>query len=133
MKLCTLILFFGTLSAAAPLIYHPENRAAYAAEAYFYSLIIKAKADRVDLQQAAWANIESRFNANAAAEKYLVFAEKNASTIDLSRFETVLGASGCDGSRPQESLTAAVPEPAWMHLLTGAVAVGLILLGRRRS
>ncbi len=113
--------------------YHPLDRDEYAEEAYLFSLITKAGADRIDLQHAAWAITDSGYRANAAAEVFVRAAETNAWRVDLGRFEVISEAPGYKGAREQEFLGAAAPEPFWSDLLAGLIGVGLSLLGKKRG
>ncbi|HEX4167289.1 MAG TPA: hypothetical protein VHZ55_17630 [Bryobacteraceae bacterium] len=119
----------GNLSAT----YHPNARIEYAEEAYLFTLIIKPGADRLDLQHAAWAITDLSYQPNAAAEKFVLQAEQNASTVNLAGFEIISEMPGFKGPREQEFLAAAAPEPFLTNFVAGLIAVGLILLGRKRG
>jgi hypothetical protein len=114
--------------------YHPAELVQYREEAYLFSLITERNADRVDIQHAAWAILDTAYKANKAAEKWVVEAEQNYQTINPGAFEIISEAPGEKGPREQEFIGAvAVPEPALLSLLAGLMMISLSLIGRRRN
>ncbi len=92
-----------------------------------------AGADRIGLQHAAWALLDPDFAADGTAQKWIVEASEEYGTVDLAGFAIVSEVAGCKGARRQEFLTAALPEPFFINFFGGLIAIGLVLLGRRRG
>jgi hypothetical protein len=107
--------------------YHPTFGVQYKEEAYLFSLITQAGADRIDIQHAAWA-ITGGFTANSAAQHYIDLAVANYSTFNLAGYEIVSGINSAN--HQQEFLIhnndPVAPEPASLGLfglgLVGAFA-----------
>ena len=119
----------GSLSAT----YHPGDRLKYEEEAYLFTLITKPGADRIGLQHAAWALLDPGFATDRTAQKWIIEASKEYGTVDLAGFSIVSEVAGYKGARRQEFLTAASPEPFFINFFGGLIAIGLVLLGRRRG
>ena len=111
--------------------YHPLWGTKYKEEAYLLSLILQPNADRIDIQDAAWAITDSHFIASTAAKVYIDMAEKNYFTMtNLSDFEIISGTNQGYG-RAQEFMIdprANAPEPASVFLIGG----GLLMAGLAR-
>ena len=90
-------------------------------------------ADRIGLQHAAWALLDPDFAADGTAQKWIIEASKEFGTVDLAGFAIVSEVAGYKGARKQEFLTAASPEPFFINFFGGLIAIGLVLLGRRRG
>ncbi|MDQ2712114.1 MAG: hypothetical protein M3Y24_07775 [Acidobacteriota bacterium] len=113
--------------------YHPDELVEYREEAYLYTMIIEPRADRVDIQHAAWAITDASYVVDAAAARWIAAAKDAYGTVGSTKFEIVSEVPGHAGPRRQEFLTEAVaPEPYLINLLGGLLATGLAILGRRR-
>ncbi len=109
----------------------------YKAEAYLFSLITKPGADRSDIQEAAWAIMDTNtlnnvFNTNdTGVENYVYAAANNYSSFDASGYRIISQAGvQCE----QEFMVASAPEPASFALFGGALLLaGAARFGRRRK
>ncbi len=113
----------------------------YGAEAYLFNQIMQPKADRTDIQEAAWAIMDSNTlnhvvsSNNTAVECFLQQAFDNDSSFNTSGYEIVSQVNpGCDA--PQEFMmhSAATPEPASFALFgLGFVAAGATRFLRKKK
>ncbi len=101
--------------------YRPTEAMQYEQEAYLYSLITQAGADRVDIQHAAWSVTDPGYAINSAAQAYVTLAQNNYAAMNFSDYELV---SSANGPHEQEFLVC-TPEPGSLTLL----GVGLLLSG----
>ena len=123
----------SNLSGSLAATYQPGELVKYEEEAYLFTLITRPGADRIGLQHAAWALLDLNFAADPTAKKWVIEASKEYRTIDLAGFAIVSEVAGYKGARMQEFLTAAVPEPSLINFFGGLIAIGLVLLGKRRG
>ena len=110
--------------------YHPAWLRQYEEEAYLYSAISKPGADRIGIQQAAWAITDPGYQVDAAAKVWMERAAQSAYSIDLAEYRIISEAGDEAGPRKQEFITA-VPEPSLIDLLGGMQVIGIGLLFRR--
>jgi hypothetical protein len=115
--------------------YVPADQVQYKEEAYLLTAISLPGADRIDLQHAAWAIMDSHFVADKAASQWILQAEQNYSKLDLSRYEIISDVQRASPSRNQEFVAAVTPEPPFLQLAAGLLALAFASLGakNRRS
>ncbi len=108
----------------------------YQAEAYLFSLITQPGADRGDIQEAAWAIMDSNtftnfYNKNTAVTNYLLDAYNNAPSFDANGYSII---SDVNLDCKQEFIVANAPEPASFALFGGGLlAAGAARFFRRRK
>lgn len=121
--------------------YHPSEGQEYEEDAYLYTLITQPKADRIDLQHAAWDIInDSITSTSQLASLNLPTNELNyvkqalndykTSGLNFSLFDIVSSASDC--YRDQEFIIGPncdAPEPTTYAL----IGVGLLMAGASRA
>ena len=112
----------------------------YTAEAYLFSLITKPGADRIDIQEAAWAIMDPAAMANVfirnntGVEAYLTDAQNHYSTFDASGYSIISQTGRYSNASKQEFMVASAPEPATFVLLgSGLFAAGAARFLRRRK
>lgn len=124
--------YSSSLASSLADTYQPEKFLAYEEEAYLYTLIIQPGADRIDLQHAAWSITDADYERDSAAERWVLQAQQDYRTIDLTKFVIISEAPGQKGSRSQEFITMSpTAEPSCINLMAGLMAIGLALLGRK--
>ena len=112
------------------------NAQIYKAEAYLFSQIIKPDADRVSLQDAAWAIMDPDSykyvysSKETTVENDIHTALKNAPTFDASAFGIITEAGG--DSQQEFIYSTATPEPASVALLAGGLLMGALTYWKRR-
>jgi hypothetical protein len=124
--------------------YHPTEGIEYKEAAYLLSVITQPKADRVDIQHAAWDIIDNsitnssqiatlelagKLNANDGALPYIYDALAGYHLFNFSEYEIVSSKTDC---YPQEFIIDAncdAPEPASFALL----GAGLLMAGASRA
>jgi hypothetical protein len=111
----------------------------YTAEAYLFSLLTKPDADRVNIQEAAWAIMDASTmtsivkSKNLAVESYVQMAFNNLS-FDAQYFRIISQTGLYSGNSKQEFMVVSTPEPASIALFgSGIFAVGLAGFIRRRK
>jgi hypothetical protein len=109
----------------------------YDVETYLFSEIIQPKADRVDLQDAAWTFMDevtghSKHSYSSAVNNDIQNALANYASFNTSDFEIVSEVS--PGNHPEQEFIVATPEPASFGLLGAAlVALGFVGIRSRRA
>lgn len=119
---------------------HYTSKQVYTAEAYLFSLITKPGADRSDIQEAAWAIMDSGTLANVinsnntGVENYLEAAANNFASFDASGYSIISQTGPVDDCSKQEFMVASTPEPGTIGLFGGSVFLaGLSRVFRRRK
>lgn len=113
--------------------YHPADAVTYAEEAYLYTRILQPGADRIAIQQAAWALTDSDIVPGADAMRWMLRARQDFNEIDLKHFVIVSEVPGRSCSRAQEFVAEIpIPEPALIGLAAGLVLTALAPLFRRQ-
>ncbi len=115
------------------LTYNPSKGQEYEEDAWIYSQITKAGADRIDLQHAAWdimdlgittlGQLNTDVSVHDGAYTYISQALAGYSTMNFSNFEILSDCNTGDG-REQEFIIC-TPEPESFMLL----GMGLLLAG----
>jgi hypothetical protein len=101
----------------------------YHAEAYLFSLIVKPGADRSDIQEAAWAIMDTNTlnqvvqNNDTAVENYLYAAAENYKTFDASGYSIISQVGPYSNCSKQEFMVASTPEPGTFALLGAAFLI----------
>lgn len=118
---------------------HYSSSQVYTAEAYLFSLITQNRANRADIQEAAWALMDANtyqtvfHSTNNSVENYIHYALDNSSSFDASAF-SIISKTGTHSE--QEFMVAGVssaPEPGTIALLgSGFLAVGAFRLRRKK-
>jgi len=111
----------------------------YRAEAYLFSLITQAGADRANIQEAAWALTDSSTLArvvsshNTAVQTFIQAATQHSSTFNASLYSIVTQTGNLNNHSKQEFMIASAPEPASCALLGGSLfALGMLRIRRRK-
>ena len=116
--------------------FHPGFGVQYDEEAYLLTQLLKPGADRIDIQDAAWAITDSAYTPSAAAKTYINLAVANYSSVNLAGFDLISDVNLGTG-RSQEFLiapgppTTATPEPASVFLLGGGLVVAGLVKRRK--
>jgi hypothetical protein len=108
--------------------YHPAALIQYEEEAYLLSAILKPRADRRSIQEAAWAVFDPAYRVSGQARLWLIAAQRNYATVNLADFEVISGVNTTPGCRPQEFMTE-LPEPQGELLVAGLLL--MLAAGRR--
>ncbi|MBV9760248.1 MAG: PEP-CTERM sorting domain-containing protein [Acidobacteriaceae bacterium] len=113
--------------------YHPTDGQEYEEEAYLFSQITKAGADRTGLQEAAWditayGITNSSYKYLIGDNSYIDAALANYNKINLSGFELISDTvAGCE-----QEFIVATPEPGSLLLLSVGMLAAFGAIWRRK-
>jgi hypothetical protein len=111
----------------------------YTAEAFLFDMITKDGADRGNIQEAAWALMDSntyrdiRHSGNVEVYSLVHTALDSASWFDASNFSIISKLGGHTEQEFMVGRVASAPEPASIALIGGGLLAGGVMRFRRKK